>query len=85
MLSEINHNRQLTCVYTRSYTPRMNIKEWLNETGHSQKWLGDQIGVTQVAVAKWCNKRVPAERVISIEKITGIPRTQLRPDIYPEE
>lgn len=32
------------------------------------------------AVVKW--KKVPAERVVDIERITGIPRQQLRPDLY---
>lgn len=34
-------------------------------------------------VSEW--RRVPAERVIAVERITGVPRTELRPDLYPEE
>lgn len=41
--------------------------------------LGD---LSSQAVSQW--KRVPAERVIAVEKITGIPRHELRPDLYPE-
>ena len=37
--------------------------------------------ITHGAVSQW--KRVPAERVLDVEKITGIPRHMLRPDIYP--
>ncbi len=37
--------------------------------------------ITHGAVSQW--KRVPAERVLDVEKITGIPRHLLRPDIYP--
>jgi len=33
------------------------------------------------AVSRW--KRVPAEHVMKVEKITGIPRDELRPDLYP--
>jgi hypothetical protein len=40
-----------------------------------------QLGVTRAAVTKW--KRVPAERVLAVEAITGISRHDLRPDIYP--
>jgi DNA-binding transcriptional regulator YdaS (Cro superfamily) len=29
--------------------------------------------------------RVPAERVLSIEAATGVPRHELRPDLYPLE
>ena len=38
------------------------------------------LGVTKAAVGRW--ERVPAERVVEIERITGIPRQQLRPDLY---
>lgn len=39
------------------------------------------LGITRGAVAKW--KRIPAERVLDVERITGIPRYELRPDLYP--
>jgi DNA-binding transcriptional regulator YdaS (Cro superfamily) len=39
------------------------------------------LGVTRAAVAKW--SRVPAERVLAVESVTGISRHDLRPDIYP--
>ena len=42
-----------------------------------------EMGVSAAAVSKW--RRVPAERVIAVERITGIPRRELRPDIYPDE
>jgi len=29
--------------------------------------------------------RIPPERVLGIEKVTGVPRYELRPDIYPPE
>lgn len=38
------------------------------------------LGLTRAAVVKW--ERVPADRLIEIERITGIPREQLRPDLY---
>ena len=42
-----------------------------------------QSGISAAAVSQW--RRVPAERVLSVERITGIPRRELRPDIYPDE
>jgi TorA maturation chaperone TorD len=42
--------------------------------------LARQIGISQPSVSNWI--RVPAERVISVEAITGIDRTVLRPDLY---
>lgn len=45
--------------------------------------LADELGITNSAVWQW--RRVPAERVIDVEKFTGIPRHELRPDLYPIE
>ena len=42
--------------------------------------LARQIGVTRQAVHQW--QRIPAERVRDIERITGLPREFLRPDLY---
>ncbi len=44
--------------------------------------LARVIGVSQPAVSGW--KRVPPERVLAVEAATGIPRTELRPDLYAE-
>jgi DNA-binding transcriptional regulator YdaS (Cro superfamily) len=38
------------------------------------------LGMTRAAIVKW--RQVPAERVVEVERITGIPREQLRPDLY---
>jgi DNA-binding transcriptional regulator YdaS (Cro superfamily) len=39
-------------------------------------------GVTSQAVSQW--KKVPAERVLDVERITGISRHNLRPDVFGE-
>ena len=40
--------------------------------------------VTPQAIQIWFSLgRPPAERVLRIEEVTGIPRHELRPDIYP--
>jgi Putative antitoxin of bacterial toxin-antitoxin system, YdaS/YdaT/Meiotically up-regulated gene 113 len=38
------------------------------------------LGITRSAVSQW--ETVPAEYVVTIERITGIPRDQLRPDLF---
>lgn len=48
---------------------------------HLQAEIARGLGITRGAVAKW--KRVPAERVLAVERISGIARHLLRPDIYP--
>jgi len=44
--------------------------------------LARTLGVTHAAVYQWVRSRIPADRVISIERATGIPREALRPDLY---
>ncbi len=45
--------------------------------------LARRLDVSQPAVSTW--KRIPANRVLSIESITGLSRQVLRPDLYPTE
>lgn len=44
--------------------------------------LARQLGISQPSVSGW--KRVPAERVIAVEAVTGVDRAILRPDLYGE-
>jgi DNA-binding transcriptional regulator YdaS (Cro superfamily) len=45
-----------------------------------QAVVARELGLTRAAVTKW--QKVPAERLLEVERITGIPREQLRPDLY---
>lgn len=42
--------------------------------------LARKIGISQPSVSTWT--RVPAQRVIAVENATGVPRNNLRPDLY---
>ena len=44
--------------------------------------LARQIGISQPSISNWI--RVPAERVVSVEAVTGVDRSVLRPDLYGE-
>lgn len=46
--------------------------------------LGRELGITRSTVWEWFRDggRVPAERVVEVERLTGIPRERLRPDLY---
>ncbi len=44
--------------------------------------LAQKIGISQPSVSNW--SRVPAERVVSVEAVTGGARAVLRPDLYGE-
>jgi DNA-binding transcriptional regulator YdaS (Cro superfamily) len=50
----------------------------------NQAALALKLGVTQQAISYWRTKgnRVPAEYVVKVETATGIPRGELRPDIF---
>lgn len=43
--------------------------------------VGRALGISPQAVGQW--KRVPAERVIAVEGLSGVARYRIRPDIYP--
>jgi DNA-binding transcriptional regulator YdaS (Cro superfamily) len=44
--------------------------------------LGNILGVNKTTVLRWEKRRIPAERVSEVERVTGIPRQKLRPDIF---
>lgn len=45
--------------------------------------LARALGISQPSVSNW--SRIPAERVLAVESLTGVPRTALRPDLYPAD
>ncbi|RXD05545.1 cytoplasmic chaperone TorD [Sphingomonas sp. UV9] len=50
----------------------------------SQAALARLLGIAQPSVWKWLSKGkpLPAEYVLTVEAETGIPKEQLRPDLY---
>ncbi len=44
--------------------------------------LARRLGISQPSVSNW--DRIPAERVLAVEAITGVSRSVLRPDLYEE-
>lgn len=53
----------------------------------SQSGFGRLIGKRQSVINDWLREErpLPAEHVLTVERELGIPRWQLRPDIYPPE
>ena len=45
--------------------------------------LAGPLGITAQAVSQW--DEVPPLRVLAVERISGISRYELRPDLYPRE
>jgi TorA maturation chaperone TorD len=42
--------------------------------------LARALGISQPAISSW--KRVPSDRLVAVEAATGIPRAELRPDLF---
>lgn len=60
------------------------LHEYLKKNG--LRTLAAALGVRYQSIQDWlAANRVPAERVLAVEKATGISRHTLRPDIYPIE
>lgn len=60
--------------------------EMAAEKAGGQSALARLLGCTPQAVQRMCaTGRVPAERVLAIEEVTGVSRHRLRPDLYPTE
>lgn len=45
--------------------------------------IARSLRITHSAVSQW--RRVPATRVLDVERVSGISRHVLRPDLYPRE
>ena len=58
---------------------RMAIQRAIRAVG-SQAKLARLCGVSQPAVSKW--DVCPVMRALEMERLTGIPREELRPDVY---
>jgi DNA-binding transcriptional regulator YdaS (Cro superfamily) len=60
----------------------MKIFEFLEERGNQTK-VASELRITPQAVQFWfASKKVPAERIVEVERISGIPRAEIRPDIF---
>lgn len=55
------------------------VEKAIDAAGSAVK-LGRALGITSQAIGQW--KKIPAERVVEIERVTGVPRQELRPDLY---
>jgi len=58
------------------------LQEAIQKAG-GQTSLARAIGSTQGHVSQWIRRgKVPADKVLKIERVTGVSREKLRPDIF---
>ena len=62
----------------------------LSEVERAIRSVGSQVavarllGVKQASVARWKRTgKVPSGRVLDLERVSGVNRSRLRPDLYP--
>jgi DNA-binding transcriptional regulator YdaS (Cro superfamily) len=55
------------------------LKAAINAAGTRYR-LAKNLKIEPSSVLRWT--RIPAERVVAVERVTGVPREQLRPDLY---
>lgn len=53
---------------------------WLNEVRGRRVELATALGIGPSALSQWAN--VPADRCLEVERVTGISRHDLRPDVF---
>lgn len=62
------------------------LTEYRDEKGKTREMLADDLAVDPTTIWRWETGavKVPAERVFEVERITGIHRSKIRPDLFGE-
>ena len=60
----------------KTQTPLERVIEWAG----SRRELGRKLALSPAATYQW--KQIPIGRVAQLSAMTGIPRAELRPDIF---
>jgi DNA-binding transcriptional regulator YdaS (Cro superfamily) len=56
------------------------VDEAVRRTGSLNR-LAKRLGISRQALQQW--EEVPVRRVLALEEISGVPRHEIRPDVYP--
>jgi DNA-binding transcriptional regulator YdaS (Cro superfamily) len=60
------------------------LRQYLELNNSTVDKLAASLGVNRTTIWRWETGKVPVERLADIERLTKIPRQQLRPDIFGE-
>ncbi len=60
------------------------LRDWRIASGKTAEEVARLIGVTPPMWSRWetGRRQVPAERTLEIERMTGVSRHELRPDVF---
>jgi DNA-binding transcriptional regulator YdaS (Cro superfamily) len=61
---------------------RQGVESAKQAVGGGSK-LARALGLTRQAIYQWDS--IPPDHVLKVEQVTGVPRSHLRPDLYPED
>lgn len=63
-----------------------SIAHALKERGLRQQDLANELGVDKSRVSRWVSNAdpIPPQHVLRVEKLTGVSRHDLRPDVFGE-
>ena len=61
----------------------LTLREYLDARWGTRSAVARVMGVTPTTITDWLKDGVPAERVLTLEAVTGVRRWRIRPDIYP--
>lgn len=67
--------------YSFAMNNKTIIRRVVEAAGGTPK-LAERLGIKVQAIYQWT--QIPHLRVVELEQITGIPRRELRPDLYSE-
>jgi DNA-binding transcriptional regulator YdaS (Cro superfamily) len=56
------------------------LNSWIQERRGRLSELATSLNITPAAIKQW--QIVPADKLVAIEAFTGIPRQELRPDLF---
>ncbi len=74
------HLRRVSLTESSARTVEDAFSKWL-KIGGGPNALARQLGVSAQVIKQW--ERIPAGWVLAVEIATGVPRHELRPDLYP--
>lgn len=61
----------------------VDLKFLLSKRGWRLSKLAGELGVHKANATRWHQHGIPAMRAVDIERVAGIPRHELRPDLWP--